>query len=111
MTSLQHSLSPYLRTCLESSGLFRYWIRPLILTDSSNDAVLLSLISTQKLLDNLLAGKNMSVYINPGYIYFLFQAMLHASVVCQRRLVVDWVPASDLDVETANEVSTSSVIF
>ncbi|XP_066316940.1 uncharacterized protein [Miscanthus floridulus] len=33
----------------------------------------------------------------------ILEAMLHASVVCQRRLVVDWVPASDLDIETANE--------
>jgi hypothetical protein len=51
----------------------RYWIRPLILTDSSNDAVLLCLISTQKLLYNLLAGKNMSVYINPGCKFFSFR--------------------------------------
>lgn len=33
----------------------------------------------------------------------ILEAMLHASVVCQRRLVVDWVSASDLDKETANE--------
>lgn len=83
----------------------------MILTDSSNDAVLLCLISTQKLLYNLLAGKNMSVYINPGCNFFFFQAMLHASVVCQRRLVVDWVSASDLDKETAHEVSQVSVLF
>ncbi|CAO2209435.1 unnamed protein product [Urochloa humidicola] len=33
----------------------------------------------------------------------ILEAMLHASVACQRRLVVDWVPASDLDEETANQ--------
>lgn len=46
-----------------------------------------------------------------GVIFFFFQAMLHASVVCQRRLVVDWVSASDLDKETAHEVSQVSVLF
>ncbi|KAF8714286.1 hypothetical protein HU200_027745 [Digitaria exilis] len=35
----------------------------------------------------------------------ILEALLHASVACQRRLVVDWVPASDLDEETANQVS------
>ncbi|CAL4978604.1 unnamed protein product [Urochloa decumbens] len=33
----------------------------------------------------------------------IHEAILHASVACQRRLVVDWVPASDLDEETANQ--------
>lgn len=34
----------------------------------------------------------------------LFQALLHASVACQRKLVVDWVPSSDLEDMTTKEV-------
>ncbi|XP_021312208.1 CTP synthase isoform X2 [Sorghum bicolor] len=58
--------------------------------------------------DQLLAPVRIAVvvekYTNVSNAYqSILEAMLHASVVCQRRLVVDWVPASDLDVETANE--------
>lgn len=38
-------------------------------------------------------------------IFFLFQALLHASVACRRKLCIDWVPASDLEVATSKEVS------
>ncbi|XP_072993045.1 uncharacterized protein [Typha latifolia] len=33
----------------------------------------------------------------------VLKALLHASVVCRRKLVVDWVPSSDLEDETAKE--------
>lgn len=33
------------------------------------------------------------------------QALLHASVACNRKLVVDWVPAGDLEDDTLKEVS------
>ncbi|KAM7500435.1 hypothetical protein LguiA_024849 [Lonicera macranthoides] len=33
----------------------------------------------------------------------VLKALLHASVACQRKLIVDWIPASDLEDETANE--------
>ncbi|KAJ1282008.1 hypothetical protein BS78_03G017100 [Paspalum vaginatum] len=43
-------------------------------------------------------------YTNVSNAYHsILEAMLHASVACHRRLTVDWVPASDLDEETANE--------
>ncbi|CAO2175098.1 unnamed protein product [Urochloa humidicola] len=48
----------------------------------------------------VLVGKDINV--SNAYRSIL-EAMLHASVACQRRLVVDWVPASDLDEETANQ--------
>lgn len=32
------------------------------------------------------------------------QALLHASVACQRKLVVEWVPAADLEELRAIEV-------
>jgi len=34
------------------------------------------------------------------------QALLHASVACNRKLVVDWVPAGDLEDDTLKEVIT-----
>ncbi|KAJ4981425.1 hypothetical protein NE237_032262 [Protea cynaroides] len=33
----------------------------------------------------------------------VLKALLHASVVCQKKLVVDWVPSCDLEDETAKE--------
>lgn len=36
---------------------------------------------------------------------FLCQALLHASVACHRKLVVDWVAAGDLEDVTAKEVT------
>lgn len=44
-------------------------------------------------------------------IFFLFQALLHASVACRRKLCIDWVPASDLEVATSKEVSNWSFFF
>lgn len=35
----------------------------------------------------------------------LFQALLHASVAMDRKLVVEWVPACDLEDPSAKEVS------
>jgi hypothetical protein len=35
----------------------------------------------------------------------LFQALLHASVAMERKLVVDWVPSCDLEDSSAREVS------
>lgn len=37
--------------------------------------------------------------------FMALQALLHASVSCNRKLVVDWVPAGDLE-EAAKDVST-----
>lgn len=37
---------------------------------------------------------------------FFCQALLHASVACRRKLVLDWVPAGDLEDITAQEVRT-----
>lgn len=37
---------------------------------------------------------------------FFVQALLHASVAHNRKLVVDWVPAGDLEDAAANEVIT-----
>jgi len=37
---------------------------------------------------------------------FFFQALLHASVACCRKLVVDWVAAGELEDITAKEVGT-----
>lgn len=36
---------------------------------------------------------------------FCLQALLHASVACHKKLVVEWVAASDLEEITAQEVS------
>ncbi|MGV7462484.1 glutamine amidotransferase-related protein, partial [Mycobacterium kansasii] len=33
----------------------------------------------------------------------VLKALLHASVACHRKLIVDWVPASDLEDATAKE--------
>lgn len=46
----------------------------------------------------------------------LSQALLHASVACRRKLIVDWVAAGDLEDATAKEVRTDfnslwSVLF
>lgn len=38
---------------------------------------------------------------------FMCQALLHASVACRRKLVVDWVAAGDLEDVTAKEVCTN----
>jgi len=35
------------------------------------------------------------------------QALLHASVACNRKLVVDWVPAENLEDDTSKEVDIS----
>jgi len=35
------------------------------------------------------------------------QALLHASVACNRKLVVDWVPAENLEDDTSKEVDRS----
>jgi CTP synthase len=35
----------------------------------------------------------------------LFQALCHASVFMERKLVVDWVPSCDLEDSAAKEVS------
>jgi hypothetical protein len=35
----------------------------------------------------------------------VFQALLHASVAMERKLVVDWVPSCDLEDPSAREVS------
>ena len=35
----------------------------------------------------------------------LFQALLHASVAMERKLIVDWVPSCDLEDSSAREVS------
>ena len=35
----------------------------------------------------------------------LLQALLHASVACRRKLVVEWVAAGDLEDVTAKEVN------
>ncbi|KAL6502266.1 hypothetical protein OROHE_024859 [Orobanche hederae] len=37
----------------------------------------------------------------------VLKALLHASVACHRKLCIDWVPASDLEDETAEENSDS----
>ncbi|KAL6567164.1 hypothetical protein OROGR_000832 [Orobanche gracilis] len=37
----------------------------------------------------------------------VLKALLHASVACHRKLCIDWVPASDLEDETAEENSVS----
>lgn len=37
--------------------------------------------------------------------YLCVQAIRHASVACQRRLLVNWFPASDIEQETADKVS------
>lgn len=37
--------------------------------------------------------------------FMALQALLHASVSCNRKLVIDWVPAGDLE-EAAKDVST-----
>ena len=34
------------------------------------------------------------------------QALLHASVACRRKLIVEWIAAGDLEDVTAKEVST-----
>lgn len=34
------------------------------------------------------------------------QALLHASVACNHKLIVDWVPARDLEDDTLKEVIT-----
>ena len=39
------------------------------------------------------------------------QALLHASVDCRRKLVVDWVASTDLEDSTAIEVWYSSLVF
>ena len=40
------------------------------------------------------------------YLFLPFcQALLHASVALNRKLVVDWVPSCDLEDSTAEEVS------
>jgi hypothetical protein len=39
-----------------------------------------------------------------SYIIGPVQALLHASVACNRKLVVDWVPAGDLEDDTFKEV-------
>lgn len=36
---------------------------------------------------------------------FSLQALLHASVACHKKLVIEWVAASDLEEITAQEVS------
>lgn len=35
---------------------------------------------------------------------FLFQALLHASVACRKKLVVDWIAAGDLEENSQKEV-------
>jgi len=40
------------------------------------------------------------------YNWSFVQALLHASVACNRKLVVDWVPAGDLEDDTLKEVIT-----
>ena len=37
---------------------------------------------------------------------FLCQALLHASVACHRKLIVEWIAAGDLEDSTAKEVDT-----
>jgi hypothetical protein len=37
---------------------------------------------------------------------FLCQALLHASVACHRKLIVEWIAAGDLEDITAKEVDT-----
>jgi hypothetical protein len=37
---------------------------------------------------------------------FLCQALLHASVACNRKLIVEWIAAGDLEDITAKEVDT-----
>ena len=43
-----------------------------------------------------------------GY-HFCLQALLHASVACHKKLIVEWVAASDLEEITAQEVSLAFV--
>ena len=44
--------------------------------------------------------------IPKGYTWSFVQALLHASVAHNRKLVVDWVPAGDLEDDTFKEVIT-----
>lgn len=44
--------------------------------------------------------------INEFYFIFYLQALLHASVACHRKLIVEWIAADDLEDVTAKEVST-----
>lgn len=64
-------------------------------------------INVAKTCDQLRAPVRIAVvgkYTNISSAYHsILEAMLHASVACHRRLAVNWVPASDLDEETANE--------
>ncbi|WVZ83586.1 hypothetical protein U9M48_030718, partial [Paspalum notatum var. saurae] len=41
-------------------------------------------------------------HISNAY-HSVLEAICHASLACQRRIVVDWVPASDVDQEAANK--------
>lgn len=38
------------------------------------------------------------------YNWYSVQALMHASVACNRKLIVDWVPAGDLEDDTFKEV-------
>lgn len=54
---------------------------------------------------------------NAGYIWSqcltwtYFQALLHASTACKKKLVVDWIPSSDLEDSTTLEVCLMLINF
>lgn len=39
------------------------------------------------------------------------QALLHASVACRKKLIVEWVVASDLELATNVEVTTTILVL
>lgn len=44
-------------------------------------------------------------------VVYTFQALLHASVACRRKLIINWVSASDLEDATAIDVNINSISF
>lgn len=52
----------------------------------------------------VLSSNATKIVPNKLYDCIILQALSHASIACHIKLTVDWVPASDLEDETENEV-------
>lgn len=49
--------------------------------------------------------------MNECHFILYLQALLHASVTCHQKLIVEWIAAGDLEDATAKEVTTFFFMF
>ncbi|KAG6469479.1 hypothetical protein ZIOFF_074201 [Zingiber officinale] len=88
-----------LRGCAQEPML-QEWMGRAKLCDTLHDPVRIAMVGKYTGLSDSYLSVLKLYYVN-------LQALLHASVACRRKLIVDWVPSSDLEETTALEAPDS----